>query len=239
MFAEAKGWVSKNPAVPVVQILDAAPPVQHHPALLTFPELGDVLRRAEISNLSSAVRLAHRLIAFTCVRISNATAARWDQFDLDAAVPTWTIDREEMKVKTSESRTHAHRVVLPAQIRADLDRWREVQPKDAQYVFPGNQGRDHLTREAIEKALRVTLELDGKHSPHGWRAAFSTRAREDTDFAKELIDLTLDHVHASETALAYDRGQRLEKRIELMKWWGDALSQAERGCVVVPLRSVA
>ena len=52
---------------------------------------------------------------------------------------------------------------------------------------------------------------------------------EDTDFDGELIDLSLDHVHASDVTLAYDRGQRLAKRIALMKWWGDALQGAEEG----------
>jgi len=46
--------------------------------------------------------------------------------------------------------------------------------------------------------------------------------REDTDFDAELIDLGLDHVHASEVALACDRGQRLAKRVALMAWWGRA-----------------
>jgi integrase len=87
-FAQAKGWRTDNPAEPVVEIIEKAPAVRHHPALLTFAELGDVLRRAEASNVSPAVRLAHRLIAFTAVRISNAVEARWHQFDLDAEVPT-------------------------------------------------------------------------------------------------------------------------------------------------------
>jgi hypothetical protein len=79
----------------------------------------------------------------------------------------------------------------------------------------------------VEKALRDTMGLAGKHSPHGWRSALSTRAREDTDFDAELIDLSLDHVHASDVALAYDRGQRLAKRVALMTWWGNALESAE------------
>jgi len=116
-----------------------------------------------------------------------------------------------------------------------MRRWRLLQPQDAVFVFSGYQGRSHLSREALEKALRDTMRLKDKHSPHGWRSALSTRAREDTDFDKELIDLSLDHVHASDVALAYDRGQRLEKRVALMKWWGDSLEQAEQGGDVVPI----
>lgn len=229
-YAQAKGLRLDNPAEPVVEILEKTPAVAHHPALLTFVELGDVLRRADTANLSPAVRLAHRLIAFTGARIGNAVEARWQHFDLDSTPAIWTIPRDEMKV--GEGRTHAHKVVVPLQIVRDLRRWRAAFPADAVWLFPGNQGREYLSREAIEKALNKTLGLAGKHSPHGWRSALSTRAREDTDFDRELIDLCLDHVHASDVALAYDRGQRLEKRVALMRWWGDALEQAETGRAV-------
>jgi hypothetical protein len=83
-------------------------------------------------------------------------------------------------------------------------------------------------------ALRDTMRLAGRHSPHGWRSALSTRAREDTDFDAELIDLSLDHVHASDVALANDRGQRLAKRVALMTWWGNALESVESDQEVPP-----
>jgi integrase len=230
-YALAKGYRADdiNPADRVGEILEAAPEVKHHPALLTFPELGDVLRRAEVANTSPAVRLCHRLIAFGAVRVSNAVAARWDQFDLGSTPAVWRIPRADMKV--SKGRAHDHVVILPEQIADALRRWRGAQPSE--WLFPGNQGRSHISRESVEKMLRVTLGLDGKHSPHGWRSAFSTRAQEDGEFDKELVDLSLDHVHASDVARAYDRGQRLDKRVALARWWGDALAQAERGADVV------
>jgi integrase len=233
-YAQARGLRVDNPAEPVIEILERAPDVVHHPAVLTFPELGDVLRRTEVAGVTPGVRLAHRLIAFTGTRIGNVVAAEWNHFDFESAAASWTIPRDQMKVRGG-GRTHDHKVILPAQIVRELRRWRLMQPHDAVYVFPGHQGRSHLSREALEKALRETMGLAGKHSPHGWRSALSTRAREDTDFDKELIDLSLDHVHASDVALAYDRGQRLEKRIALMKWWGDSLEQAEQGGHVVPI----
>lgn len=44
--AQVKVLRPDNPAGPVVEILSTAPGVVHNPALLTFPELGDVLRRS-------------------------------------------------------------------------------------------------------------------------------------------------------------------------------------------------
>jgi integrase len=225
-YSQAKGLRLDNPAEPVVEILEKAPDVVHHPALLSFAELGKVLRRGEVAGVTPGVRLAHRLIAYTGSRIGNAVTAKWAQFDLEGQPASWRIPRSEMKV-SGGGRVHDHRVILPKQIATELRRWRLMQPKDAVYLFPGHQGRSHLSREAVEKALRDTMGLAGKHSPHGWRSALSTRAREDTDFDAELIDLSLDHVHASDVALAYDRGQRLAKRVALMTWWGNALESAE------------
>ena len=103
------------------------------------------------------------------------------------------------------------------------------------HVFPSRTGALHLTRESIEKAYRVTLELEGKHTPHGWRAAFSTLAR-DHGFERDVVELALDHIHDTDVARAYDRGERLTQRIRLMTWWGDQLVHAEKGAEVVPIR---
>lgn len=234
-YAAAKGYRADNPAEPVVEVLKRPDAVKHRPALLTLPELGEVLRSAEVARITPAVRLCHRLVAFTAVRISNAVAARWSEFDFDAVPALWVIPREQMKVR---GRAHPHKVVLPDVIAEELRRWRKALPDDANYVFPGTQGREHLSREAVEKALRVTLKLDGKHSAHGWRASFATLAK-DHGIDKQVVDLALDHIHDTDVARAYDRGERLQKRIELMQWWGESLDRAQRGAEVVPIRQKA
>jgi integrase len=233
-YSQALGMRNDNPADPAAEVLHRPGIVKHRPALLSFPELGKVLRDAEAANTTPAVRLAHRLIAFTAVRISNAVAAKWSDFDLDASLATWTIPRSEMKVR---DRSHDHKVVLPEQIAHELRRWRAAQRRTTPFVFPGHSGRKHLSRESVEKMMRVTLALSGKHSAHGWRASFSTLCKEDeaADFDNQVVDLTLDHIHDTAVARAYDRGQRLQQRVALMQWWGDQLDKAEHGADVVRL----
>ena len=80
----------------------------------------------------------------------------------------------------------------------------------------------------------MTLGLADRHTPHGWRAAFSTLARDD-GFEREVVELALDHIHDNDVARAYDRGERPQQRVKLMTWWGDQLAQAQRGAEVVPL----
>ena len=227
-FAQAKGLRPDNPAEPVIELLDVAPPVQGHPALLQWSELGDILRRAEVCNASPAVRLCNRLLAYTSVRLANGVAARWQDMDLDAVPARWSIPRQSMKGDLEAKAAGVpHTVFLHPHLVEHLRRWKAAQPAKAVYLFKGNQGRAHISKEAVEKMLRVTLDLRDKHTPHGWRSAFSTRAKDDTKFDRELIELTLDHETKTSVEAAYDRGERLEKRLPLAMWWQEQLSKAE------------
>jgi integrase len=231
-LAQARGLCRDNPAAPVREVLPKKAQTGRRPALLEWKDLGAVMRAAEAARLSPAVRMAHRLCAFSAARISNVVEATWEEFDLDAATPIWVIPRKKMK---SQDRLHDHKIVLGPAIAAELRRWRELVGAKG-YLFPSPAGGKHITRESLEKAYRVTLSLAEKHTPHGWRAALSTLAR-DNGFDRDVVELALDHIHDNDVARAYDRGERLEQRIKLMHWWGEKLVQAERGADVVPLNT--
>jgi hypothetical protein len=53
------------------------------------------------------------------------------------------------------------------------------------------------------------------------------------------VELTLDHIHDNEVARAYDRGERLQQRIELALWWDKQLGRAERGADIKPIGRAA
>ena len=69
---------------------------------------------------------------------------------------------------------------------------------------------------------------------NGWRSAFSTLAR-DNGFARDVVELALDHIHDNEVSRAYDRGERFTQRIELFDWWGKQLMAAQRGAQIIPV----
>lgn len=230
-LAQARGLRTDNPAEPVKELLPKKKLNGRQPALLSFKALGEVLRSAEAAHLTPAVRMAHRLCAFSAARISNVVQAEWSEFDLDAEQPEWVIPRRKLKAK---HRHHDHRVFLFPAIAEELRAWRSTIGGQG-YVFPSPlDRRKHVTREAIEKVYRETLGLTGRHTPHGWRAAFSTLAR-DHGFSRDAVELALDHVHDNDVVRAYDRGERLLERIRLMNWWGEQLIQAQRGAEVVPM----
>lgn len=229
-YAQAKGLCRDNPAAPAREVLPRKKDSGRMPALLDYVALGDILRRAQLARLSPAVHLAHRLCAFTASRIGNIVNAEWSEFELEGQQPVWTIPRAKMKVT---NRDLDHRVPLCAEIAEDLRRWQAMIGKKG-YVFPSPAGGKHIGRESIEKVYRVTLSLAGKHSPHGWRSAFSTLAR-DQGFARDVVELALDHAHDNEVARAYDRGERFVQRTELYKWWGEQLAMAQHGAKIIPL----
>lgn len=233
-YAQAKGLCRDNAAGPARELLPRKKNAGRMPALLDFPSLGDILRHADISRLSPSVRMAQRLIAYTAMRIGNVVDAEWREFHLDEDQPVWIIPRKKMKVA---SRDTDHRIPLCPEIAADLRQWREMFGGRG-FVFPSPQGGKHIGRESIEKAYRVTLKLDSKHSPHGWRSSFSTLAR-DNGFARDVVELALDHAHDNEVARAYDRGERFNERVKVFQWWGKELAAAQRGATVIPLKSKA
>lgn len=229
-YAQAKGQCRDNPALAAREILPRKKDAGRMPALIDFSALGDILRRAEMARLSPSVRMAHRLCAFTSARIGNIVNAEWSEFHLEDEQAVWIIPRKKMKVTTREL---DHRIPLCPEIVEELSKWRNVFGGKG-YLFPSPTGNKHISRESIEKVYRVTLDLGRKHSPHGWRSAFSTQAR-DNGFARDVVELALDHSHDNEVVRAYDRGERFTQRVELFNWWGMQLAAAQRGAKVIPL----
>ncbi len=228
-LAQAQGKFSgDNPADAVREVIPRRRLHGRRAALLTWPELGDLLRRAELANISAAVRMAHRLCAFTAVRLGNVISADWSEFRLEASpMAEWVIPRAKMK---AQDRHFDHLVVLPEQITGELRHWHQMNglPK-AGPLFPAVSGsRATITHESVEKVYRVTLGLKSKHTPHGWRSALSTLAR-DGGFDRDAVELALDHIHDTDVARAYDRGERRPERERLARWWGENLTKAQRG----------
>jgi integrase len=233
-YAQAKGLCEINSAAPVKEILPRKKTNGRMPALLDWNSLGALLRAAEAARLSPSVRAAHRLLAFSATRISNVVQAEWKEFDLDADIPIWVIPRAKMKDHT---RIGDHRIPLGPQITAELKQWGKLFGRKG-YVFPSPTGNQFISRESLEKAYRVTLNMSGKHAPHGWRSAFSTLAR-DNGFEQDVVELALDHAHGNEVVRAYDRGERFTQRVGLYKWWGEKLTHAQNGAEVIELQKKA
>ena len=67
-----------------------------------------------------------------------------------------------------------------------------------------------------------------------WRSAYPNLAR-DQGFARDVVELALDHAHDNDVARAYDRGERFTQRVRMCNEWGGQLAAAQRGAKIASL----
>ena len=138
--------------------------------------------------------------------------AKWSEFDFDKCV--WTVPAERMKVKTETG----HRVPLVPQV---VDLLRSI-PKidDSPYLFPGLKGNPHISNMAMLKFLKQDMGYQNL-TVHGFRSTFKDWAMEETDFHGELSEAQLAHTIKNAAQAAYERGDKLQKRLVLLQAWAD------------------
>ena len=90
-------------------------------------------------------------------------------------------------------------------------------PRDSKYVFANPRSGRGLSNLAMLMLLRGIRD-DGV-TVHGFRSAFSTWAREQTDYPREIVEACLAHASGDAVELAYRRTDFLDKRRKLMEAW--------------------
>jgi integrase len=230
--AKARGeFVGENPARWKGH-LDAVLPkqskvakVRNHPALpyADLPAFMQDLRKREGI---AAAALEFQIL--TASRPGNAIAARWTEFDLNAAV--WTISGENMKGGKD------HTVPLSAAALAVLELMEKI--RSGEFVFYGADAKRPLS----DAATGAVLDRMGRAEivPHGFRSTFRTWGGNKTGFAREILEKALAHLVGDETERAYDRGDAFEKRRLLMDAWAAfATSDPSRSADVLAFAPIA
>lgn len=175
--------------------------IEHHKAL-PYAELPKLMRKLERNDSMSARALMFTIL--TAARTGETTGAVWSEIDLHTKV--WTLPADRMKANRE------HRVPLSV---AALTLLKDL-PADQDHVFPGPRGKG-LSNMAMLQLLRG-LVGEG-HTVHGFRSAFSTWAREQTDYPREIVEACLAHASGDAVELAYRRTDFIDKRRALMEAW--------------------
>lgn len=147
------------------------------------------------------------------MRPSEASGARWSEIDLDAKL--WTIPAERMKAK----REH----IVPLSTQA-LDILAVMKPISAhrEHIFPSrNDPKQPMNSQTANAALK-RIGYGGKLVAHGLRSIASTSMNE-AGFNSDVIEAALAHIDKNEFRRAYNRSTYLQKRIQLMSWWGELI----------------
>lgn len=176
--------------------------VRHHRAL-PYSEIYTFM--SELRKVKNTTSRCLEFTILTAARTSEAINARWDEFDLDAGI--WTVPASRIKAGRE------HRVPLSS---AALKVLKSQKGQDSTYVFPGTRKGKPLNNIAMLKYVQKS----GKDvTVHGFRSTFRDWAAECSSHPREVAEMALAHRIGDATEQAYQRGDLLVKRKNLMNAW--------------------
>lgn len=212
-----------DPVYPVRKALPAYKTQHKRP--LSAEEVGAFLRDLAGYERNFQTVAAFRLMWLTLCRPSEAVGARWEEFDLEAAI--WRIPPERMKKRKE------HVVPLPPQA---VDLLRTVQGFTGHrgHVFPNRDNRNKPMTDATLRQALAYLGWSGRYSPHATRTTGSTRLNE-MGYSADWIERQLAHVEPNAVRRTYNQAQHLTDRAGMMQQWAGYLDGLQNGAEVVPL----
>ncbi|MCR5220497.1 MAG: tyrosine-type recombinase/integrase [bacterium] len=208
------GLCQYNPAFGLTRALKRVE-TKHHAALGDKNDIASMLLALEKYDGETSTRNILRVLPYLFVRPHELTEARWNEFDLDAAL--WKIPAERMK------RRKEHLVPLPRQIVALLRemlayRW------SAEWVFPAASGSGPISPRTVRRAIEGT-KYAGTMTPHGFRAIARSFLHEQLHFQPDVIEIQLSHRVPDRLGDTYARASHLEERVHMMQAWADFLDE--------------
>lgn len=221
-YAIAHGLAARNPATDIRpgDVLKSRKAENY--ARIDAKELPELMRKMEMYQGAATTRAALKLIAMTFVRTTELIAARWSEFDLDAA--RWDIPAERMKMRTP------HTVPLSTQVTTLL-RSLHTLTGHGTLLFPGE--RDHerpMSNNTLLKALE-RMGYKGRMTGHGFRGVASTVLHEQ-GFEHAHIEIQLAHQERNSVSASYNHAQYLQQRAAMMQWWSNYLDACIAGNVL-------
>ncbi|EJS3010537.1 tyrosine-type recombinase/integrase [Salmonella enterica] len=197
-------------------------PVKKHMPSIRPEELPDLMQALSVASIERQTRLLIEWQLLTVTRPAEAAAARWSEIDMDAA--TWTIPEGRMKMRRQ------HVIPLSYQALAVLEEMKKISA-GREYVFPGYKDpKQPMNSQTANVALK-RMGFKGMLVSHGMRAIFSTAANEE-GFEPDVTEAALAHVDTNAVRRAYNRSDYFEKRIVLMRWWGEFVEAAATGSTI-------
>ena len=193
----------------------ARPRIQHF-AALDYREIPALL--AELAAEGTIVAEALRFALLTLLRTKELRGLLWGDIDFQARC--LTLPPERMKNERE------FRVPLADSALAILEGLYAVRTASP-YVFITGSNNKPLAEGAL-RLLLSKLRPGVAATVHGTtRSCFSTWCGEETGYPSELRESCLAHVVDSKVAESYQRGDKLQRRRELMTVW-------ERFCLTPP-----
>jgi integrase len=194
--------------------------VVHHPSM-PFARVPGFMPELIAHGTTEARALAFTIL--TGARTEETLGGTWSEIGAvvdnegEAAKPTWIVPPDRMKAE------RVHRIPLTPEALALLG----PRGADDAYIFPGylKKKANKLRDSALRQTLRQMRpdELDPKSqrpvTVHGFRSSFRTWVGEKTNYDGALGEFALSHAVGADIERAYQHGDALEKRRDLMRDW--------------------
>ena len=181
----------------------------HHRAL-PYADVAELVKRLRATDRMTA--LALEFLILTATRSGETLNARWNEFDLEAAI--WSIPKERMKMGKPHDVPLSDRAI---EILAEARRRARKEPEFDGYVFFGTRPKKPLSPMSMSEFLR---RKKINTTVHGFRSAARSWMA-DQGVAFELAEACLAHQVGNAVVQAYQRSSMLERRRPIMGAWGD------------------
>jgi integrase len=172
---------------------------------------------------------ALRLLMLTATRPGEVRGARWQEFDLEAAL--WRIPAERMKMKVE------HVVPLSVQAVAEVQAMKPLSGS-GELVFPSPYYPNKPLSDSTFNSALARMGYKNEATAHGFRSLFSTVSNE-AGWNTDVIESQLAHAERNQVRAAYNRSTYLKQRAQLVQWWGDYLDGRRTGKVIPMPRRAA
>jgi integrase len=190
----------------------------HHP-MLPWEEAPAAVARLRESQAMSARCM--EMVALTALRLTEARAAKWTEFDFNTA--TWTVPASRMK------RRVMFKVPLSDRASALIEELK-AHRRPGPDVFPGDERKPVSGMAVWVQCRRVTGD---QGSPHGWRATFRSWCA-DHGIDDGVAEACLSHGPGDATKAAYNRAEMVARRRTVMQEWANYLDGKEAESKVLP-----
>lgn len=191
-------------------------PAIHYPALTKPADIARFVMDIRTKCLSPITRLWLEIHFYLFTRPIELRLAKWQEFDIDAAL--WTIPPERMKMRRE------HLVPLCPHV-IDMLRSLRKMTGHSQLLFPSHINPSKPLCENTENTqIRRMGWAADKICAHGFRGTAST-ALHDAGYRHEVIEKQLSHEVGNAVSQAYNRAEYLPERIELMNGYAEIIDK--------------